>query len=68
MGEFIDYTAKGLDEPSEASRVARERAGLLLRAAESVLGECDYPSYCKFYGENPSFCDRSCSESVLDQI
>lgn len=36
--------------------------------AEVAFGACDYPQYCKFYGENPSFCDRSCDVDVWDQI
>ncbi len=36
--------------------------------AELAFGQCDYPRYCKFYGENPSFCDRSCNMDIWDQI
>lgn len=24
---------------------------------EIAFGACDFPHYCKFYGERPSFCD-----------
>ncbi len=37
-------------------------------AVEKLMGECNYPFVCKFYGTNPDFCDRSCSESIWDQI
>lgn len=36
--------------------------------SEVAFGGCDYPNYCKFYGERPGFCDRICGESVWDQI
>jgi hypothetical protein len=35
---------------------------------ETIFGACDFPHYCKFYGENPSFCDRECNVPVWDQI
>lgn len=48
------------------ARLADVRAGEM--AVEELMGECDYPKYCKFYGENPGFCGRTCSMSVWDQI
>lgn len=40
----------------------------LIHNANDAFGVCDYPRYCKFYGENPGFCDRSCDTEVWDQI
>jgi hypothetical protein len=38
-------------------------------AIEGLMGPCDYPRYCKFYGEGRTgICDRSCGESIWDQI
>lgn len=38
--------------------------------ARDVLGECTFGEirYCRFYGEDPPFCDRSCAGDVWDQI
>lgn len=37
-------------------------------AIEGLMGPCDYPRYCKFYGDDTGICDRSCNESIWDQI
>lgn len=42
--------------------------GTMRTIAEVAFGGCDYPRVCKFYGDNPSFCDRSCDIPVWDQI
>jgi hypothetical protein len=39
-----------------------------IHAAEDLMGSCDYPSYCKFYGDDAGICDRSCDVPMWDQV
>lgn len=65
----LDATIKAAEEGMAGSDVVDTVYDKTMRTiAEVAFGECSYPNYCKFYGENPSFCDRICSESVWDQI
>ena len=45
-----------------------ERVNQAAQAIGEIMGKCDYPVYCKFYGEHPSFCDMSCDVPFLDQV
>ncbi len=65
LQEAIEATYDGTLPPEEAGTFVNIIGRTV---AEEAFGICDYPSYCKFYGDNPSFCDRSCDESVWDQV
>ena len=52
----------------DSGSITNEQQDQGVQAIEELMGECSYPSYCKFYGADATFCDRACDIPIWDQI
>lgn len=70
--EAIDMLDAAIEATQNSSLSPEDKAAFVdivgREVAEDAFGDCDFPRYCKFYGEDASCCDRSCGENVWDQI
>lgn len=61
-GDLMDGLIAGETEEGDA------RGAESMAVVEKLMGECNFPKYCKFYGKDPDFCDRECGVPVWEQI